>query len=125
MAANQLTQVDASVRRPSVLHKCANPACSSLFRSLSRGKLYLLDRENSAPVATGVVTVFRAGRSGRQIERYWLCDGCSSRLTLTFERGRGMVTVPLPARNTPDPALHLSQVQRTVRMYRAELKGAL
>jgi hypothetical protein len=28
-----------------MLHKCANPACSSLFRSLGRGKLFLLDRD--------------------------------------------------------------------------------
>ena len=27
------------------------------------------------------------------IERYWLCDNCSSTLTLTFERG--LITVPL------------------------------
>jgi hypothetical protein len=33
-----------------------------------------------------------------------------------------MVTVPLPAGNTPGPALHLRQVQPTVKMYRAELE---
>jgi hypothetical protein len=85
-----------------VLHKCANPACSTLFRSLSRGKLFLLDRDTSAPLPSGVAPAFRGGRPGRLMERYWLCDSCSSLLTLTFERGRGMVTVPLPARNTPD-----------------------
>ena len=59
------------------------------------------------------------------MERFWLCDGCSSLLTLTFERGRGMVTVPLPARNTAARALHLRVVQPAVKAYGAELKGAL
>jgi len=106
-----------------MLHKCANPACSSLFRSLSRGKLFLLDRV-TAPVASGVASANRRNRSGRQIERYWLCDACSSLLTLTFDRGQGMMTVPLPARNTPAHLLHLRQMQ-PAKAYRAELKGAL
>ncbi len=53
----------------------------------------------------------RRERLARRVERYWLCDCCSSLLTLTFERGRGMVTVPLPARNMDLPASHLKQVQ--------------
>jgi hypothetical protein len=69
-----------------MLHKCENPACSGLSRSPIRGKLFLLDRDTSGPVASG-------GGPGRQVERYWLCDHCSSRLTLIFERGSG--TVPL------------------------------
>lgn len=108
-----------------MLHKCANPACSSLFLSLSLGKLFLLDTENSAAAASGNAPAIRRGRSGRQMERYWLCDGCSSFLTLTFERGRGMVAVPLPARNTLGRAAHLSHMQPTAKMYRADLKGGL
>jgi hypothetical protein len=106
-----------------MLHKCANPACSSLFRSLGRGKLFLLDRD-PAPVASGVASTNSRKRSGRQIERYWLCDGCSSLLTLTFDRGRGMITLPLLARNTPAHPQHLRQMQ-PAKTHRAELKGAL
>jgi hypothetical protein len=108
-----------------MLHKCANPDCPSLFRSLSHGKLFLLDCDIAVPTAPGVAPAIRRGRSGRLRERYWLCDGCSSLLTLTFERGRGMVTVPLPPRNTRGPGFHLTQVQPGLRMYPAELKGAL
>ena len=60
---------------------------------------------------TWVSPVNRRERLARRVERYWLCDCCSSLLTLTFERGRGMVTVPLPARNMDLPASHLKQVQ--------------
>jgi hypothetical protein len=30
------------------------------------------------------------------VEHYWLCDACSPYVTLTFEKERGIVTVPLP-----------------------------
>jgi hypothetical protein len=112
-----------------VLHKCANPACSSLFRSLSLGKLFLLDTESdtdsSAARASGIAPAIRSRRLVRQMERYWLCDSCARLLTLTFERGRGMVTVPLLPRSAPGPALQLTQAQPTAKMYRTELKGAL
>ena len=90
-----------------MLHKCANPACPSVFRSLSRGKLFLLETDYAAEAAPGPSPTSRRERLARRVERYWLCDCCASLLTLTFERGRGMVTVPLPARNTLVPALHL------------------
>lgn len=76
-------------RRRTVLHKCANSACSNLFRRLSQGKLFQVEAEYSPALA-------RNGRMQRRVEYYWLCDECSCFLTLTFERGRGMTTIPLP-----------------------------
>jgi hypothetical protein len=93
-----------------MLHKCANPACASAFRSLRHGKLFLLETDYGSAPGSGPSPGNRRERLARRVERYWLCDRCSSLLTLTFERGRGMVTVPLPARNTDLPALHLKQV---------------
>jgi hypothetical protein len=98
-----------------VLFKCANPACPSLFRSLSHGKLFLLHTDGPAAGGSGVATAIRRGRSPCQKERYWLCDNCFPLLTLTFERGRGMITVPIPARNTSRPALHLMHAQPTLK----------
>jgi hypothetical protein len=115
-----------------MLHKCANPACPNLFRSLSRGKLFLLHMDGgvagASRVASANPSANRRERPAGQMERFWLCDGCSPLLTLTFERGRGMVTVPLPTRNTAASALHLGvvrPVRPAVEAYRAELKGAL
>jgi hypothetical protein len=102
-----------------MLHKCANPACRSVFRSLSQGKLFLLETEN-APVISDATPANRRERSVRHVERYWLCDLCSSLLTLIFEHGRGMVTVPLPGRNTHVSAAHLTHFQPAMRDYRAE-----
>ncbi|MBZ5649855.1 MAG: hypothetical protein LAO18_05150 [Acidobacteriia bacterium] len=106
-----------------MLHKCANPACPIPFRSLSVGKLSLLETDNFETMTSG--TRGRRGRSLRRMERYWLCDGCSSVLTLAFERGKGMVTVPLPARHRSVPSVHLTEMQRTMTAYPGELKGAL
>ena len=108
-----------------MLHKCANPTCTSLFRSLCLGKLFLLETDYREGLTPAIAPRSRRDRSLRRMERYWLCDGCSSLLTLTFERGRGMVTVPLPARNSPVPAAHLTQMRRAIRASARELKGAL
>ena len=97
-----------------MLHKCANPACTSLCRSLSVGKLFLLETDYGEELTPAVAPRSRRHRSLRRMERYWLCDACSALLTLTFERGRGMVTVPLPARNRAVPAVHLSGMQRMI-----------
>jgi hypothetical protein len=105
-----------------MLHKCANPACTSLFRRLSLGKLFVLETENGdAPIASRS----RRDRSLRHVERYWLCDSCACLLTLTYERGRGMVTVPLPVRNSLVHALHLTEMQGSMKGSPREWKGAL
>ena len=77
-----------------MLYKCANEACSVPFRRLREGKLFQVETEyfedtKAAPSA-------RRTRPWRRIEHYWLCDSCASYVTLTFDRERGVVTVPLP-----------------------------
>jgi hypothetical protein len=75
-----------------VLHKCANPACLIPFRKLSHGKLFLVETE-----PLGGAELKRAnwrGRPSHRIEYYWLCDQCAFALTLSYEKGRGVVTVP-------------------------------
>jgi hypothetical protein len=94
-----------------VLHKCANPACSNLFRHLSQGKLFRVEAEyfhgSSQPLL-----FTRKDRPLRHVEHYWLCDECSSFLTLTFEKGRGMITVPLPCPGRkPVTTVHLKSVR--------------
>ena len=34
--------------------------------------------------------------SNHRIEYYWLCDQCAFVLTLSYEKGRGVVAVPRP-----------------------------
>jgi len=86
-----------------MLHKCANAACSVPFRRLSEGKLFqvetILPESHSLQRPGGT----RKARSLRKVEHFWLCDDCSSHLTLVFEKDRGIVTVPIPASRTKRP----------------------
>jgi hypothetical protein len=79
-----------------VLTKCANPVCPSLFRHLSQGKLFQVETESFTEAITRPLVPTRKSRSARHVQHYWLCDLCSPTLTLIVEKGRGMITVPLP-----------------------------
>jgi hypothetical protein len=79
-----------------MLHKCANPPCVTLFRSMHEGKLFMV--ENEPREKDGKYLVPTAGQRQKRLprmEHYWLCDGCSSMVTLTFAKGIGLVMVPL------------------------------
>jgi hypothetical protein len=78
-----------------MLYKCANASCNAPFRRLREGKLFQVETEyfngrGPSPAATKRI------RPARRVEHYWLCDACSPFVTLTFDRGRGVITVPLP-----------------------------
>jgi hypothetical protein len=77
-----------------VLHKCANPTCLSPFRKLSQGKLFLVETEPRE--GSGLKRANWQGQSSHHIEYYWLCDQCAFVLTLSYEKGRGVITVPRP-----------------------------
>ena len=72
-----------------MLSKCANPACTSPFHYLRDGRLFQME--------TGVGGSRLVGdkKPERRVEYFWLCGACASRITLTFERGKGVVAVPL------------------------------
>jgi hypothetical protein len=76
-----------------MLAKCANPNCSAPFRYLREGKLFQVERdEGNTPILRGP----RARpRADRRVEYFWLCGMCAARVTLAFDRVRGMITVPL------------------------------
>ncbi len=74
-----------------MLRKCANPACMVPFRKLSQGKLFLVETE--AFSGSEERAVRRRGQSHR-VEYYWLCDQCGLGLTLSYQKERGIVTVP-------------------------------
>lgn len=74
-----------------MLQKCANPSCTAPFRSLREGKLFLAETQPQGPSRP-----FDGDRrKPRRREHFWLCDACSTHLTLRFDAERGMLTVPL------------------------------
>jgi hypothetical protein len=69
-----------------MLAKCANPSCSHPFRYLHEGKLYRMEwlQANDG---------FRPNS-----EWFWLCDQCSSQMTLRVEGTQLIAVDQLPAK---------------------------
>lgn len=99
-----------------MLYKCANPNCSNPFRRLDQGRLFQVETEY--PSASTETRSYRprASHPVRRVDRYWLCEQCASFLTITCEKGRGVVTVPLQsARKTLAPSVHLRELAPVTR----------
>jgi len=87
-----------------MLHKCANPPCTTLFRKMSEGRLFQFSRS--------VQRASKGRSSGRVMEYFWLCDRCLKTLTLVFDPVLGVQAVSQVATSTaerflpgsPDPA---------------------
>jgi hypothetical protein len=95
-------------QKPAMLHKCANPACPNPFRKLSEGKLFLVETDR---FSSSKLTLRRWDEGvQRRVEHFWLCAQCAAVLTLTFEKGKGLKTVPLPdpARKKPAASFPLT-----------------
>ncbi|HMK28122.1 MAG TPA: hypothetical protein VK473_00455 [Terriglobales bacterium] len=84
-----------------MLSKCANPACNTTFRYLREGKLFEFDASTlSAAAISGVIAAKRKGR----VEYFWLCGKCMAEMTVTIDRDRGVVIVPLRSKAGGDAA---------------------
>ena len=75
-----------------MLAKCANATCSTPFRRMSEGKLFMVEsngRQEDENDST-------RKKAPHRIEYFWLCDSCAAMLTLIFDSRNGISTVPLP-----------------------------
>ena len=70
-----------------MVQKCANPTCSSPFRSLRKGRVFVKEVEGN-PDGSGRF---------RHLEYFWLCDSCCRSMTVIAEKGKGVRVAPLPA----------------------------
>ena len=107
MMGNQLIRFKVQPRRPSMLHKCANPTCPRPFRSLNHGKLFLLEIDHvPAEVIPKTATAIRKERTARRMERYWLCDELffSSHPDLSARTGDGYSSASCQEHPSPCPA---------------------
>jgi hypothetical protein len=87
-----------------MLAKCVNPSCSISFRHLREGRL--LRVEKNTPTEHGPAERRKPPASARSTEYYWLCGQCSPTFNLAFDRGSGIVLIPLAttvASSPPSP----------------------
>ena len=85
-----------------MLAKCANPSCHTPFLYLRDGKLYQMEVEAEAR-PSGPAAEEKPGSAGdrkalRRLEFFWLCGRCAPLMTLAFNRGQGVVVVPVRRR---------------------------
>ena len=78
-----------------MLSKCANPGCSASFLYLHQGKLFRLETNGNGDDADVDVADPHGKNSSRRLEYFWLCDDCSSLMTVSFKKGVGVTVRPL------------------------------
>jgi len=85
---NQVYSTTGDLRGCTLLSKCANPGCSEQFRFLHQGKLFVI-------IPTPAVWASVDDSFSFLFERFWLCDSCSTKMTLVWG-GTKVKIVPLP-----------------------------
>jgi hypothetical protein len=88
-----------------MLSKCSNPACSSPFLYLRRGKLFRMETSAGYERRADFAGDGEAKRPTRRLEYFWLCEECATRMTLAFEKGVGIMTRPLTRARSASAAL--------------------
>ena len=73
-----------------MLSKCANPGCPAPFLYLHQGKLFRFD---TGPKSLAAQTT---EKPVHRIEFFWLCGECVAKVTLSYTKGVGVTTAPLP-----------------------------
>ena len=79
-----------------MLSKCANPGCTAPFLYLHEGRLFRLDTGTES--TAGQTTQ----KTVHKLEFFWLCDECAAKLTLHYQKGVGVTTVPSPETPLPE-----------------------
>ena len=70
-----------------MLDKCANPACSAIFRRLSEGRVFVIEIEDDYQSSPRVRT--------SQRQYFWLCTSCCQSMTVIAKTGNMAQVVPL------------------------------
>lgn len=86
-----------------MLHKCANPLCSRLFRRMNEGRVFLLPQH---PASGNLRSLGIRAR-----EYFWLCDECEPYFKIGFHPDSGVFVISVPPsskladarRGTPPP----------------------
>jgi hypothetical protein len=81
-----------------MLAKCANPSCSTPLVYLREGKIFMVESTQPQINESGVVSI--RPKASSRVEHFWLCGPCSSYMTLTYDRERGLEVVRKPVRKT-------------------------
>ena len=76
-----------------MVSKCANPDCSAPFRYFHTGKLFRADTAFGFD-RRAMDQDAEQRKSPRRLEFFWLCEDCSGKMTLSFDRDSGVTVRP-------------------------------
>ena len=77
-----------------MLSKCANPECRTQFQYLREGKLYQIETDGAETSQPAGPQLISGKKRVHRVEYFWLCGPCSEILTLGYQSGKGVITVP-------------------------------
>ena len=96
-----------------MISTCANPGCNKPYHYLNGGRLYRFNAACPEELAGEVHNSVCAGGRVRSAIFFWLCDECSSRLTLKYD-GHRLAVEPLASGNrgrTRSPVVIAGEVE--------------
>lgn len=76
-----------------MIQKCANSECDAEFRYVSRGRLFSFELRNPTAPCHDVPANICERKPSHATIHFWLCENCSSSLTLCFTRETGLSVV--------------------------------
>ncbi len=79
-----------------MIQKCANPECDAEFRYVNRGRVFSFEIRHPAAPCRDVPLAICERKPSHATICFWLCENCSSKLSLhfTMKTGLSLVTVP-------------------------------
>jgi hypothetical protein len=94
-ALRQIWRLEGSfpcLGRAKMLDKCANPACSEIFRRLRDGRVFVIEVESSA------------SSPPHQRQHFWLCNSCCRSMMVVVDKDKGVQVRPRPESETATQA---------------------
>jgi hypothetical protein len=77
-----------------MVSKCANPDCTAPFRYFHSGKLFRADTAFGFDRRRGMGQDAQQSKPLRRLEFFWLCEDCSGKMTLAFDKESGVTVRP-------------------------------
>jgi len=79
-----------------MVHKCANPGCSSEFLHAGRGRLFSYEIRHPHAPCRDVPSAICEKKPSHATVCFWLCERCSPHFTLQFTSEAGLSVLALP-----------------------------
>ncbi len=76
-----------------MIQKCANPKCDVEFLYVSRGRLFSFELRHPAVPCRDVPPAICERKPSHATIHFWLCENCSSKLSLHFTMETGLSVV--------------------------------